>query len=72
MDSHNWIRGSQLFDSVLYYMLICLALKRKLKIVMVRVMLSKEQVHFILITVFVFLFVFQCVSTHFYSEFPFF
>lgn len=51
MDSHNWIRGSQLFDSVLYYMLICLALKRKLKIVMVRVMLSKEQVHFILITV---------------------
>lgn len=42
---------------------------RKWKIVMVRVMLSKEQVHFILKYVSVFLFVFQSVSTHFKSFF---
>lgn len=53
--SHNWIKDSQLLSNIsqctIYAYMLYIEMKtRKWKIVMVRVMLSKEQVHFILIS----------------------
>lgn len=53
--SRNWITDSQLLSHIsqctIYAYMLCIEMKtRKWKIVMVRVMLRKEQVHFILIS----------------------
>ena len=53
--SRNWIKDSQLLSHIsqctIYAYMLCIEMKtRKWRIVMVRVMLSKEQVRFILIS----------------------
>lgn len=53
--SRNWIKDSPFFSHIshgtIYAYMLCIEMKtRKWEIVMVRVMLSKEQVHFILIS----------------------
>lgn len=68
--SRDWIKDSHISRCTIYAYMFWIDMKtRKWKIVMVRVMLSKEQVHFILKYVSVFLFVFQSFSTHFKSFF---
>ena len=67
--SRNWIKDSQLLSHIsqctIYAYMLCIEMKtRKWKIVMVRVMLSKEQVHFILIS----MRLSSCLSPHIFKS----